>query len=111
MELPLIEHLMLNAPAHGAALHAMLSCAVPALYPRQNPNSGRASQAPNRHHDLGEDLELDAWHTTVKPLDAPPINPPARPVLDSSRAARRDEQRRWGGSTPNHPAALRQGMP
>ena len=102
---------MLIAPALGAALHAMLCSAVPALYPRRHPNSGRASQAPNRHHDLGEDLELDAWHTTVKPLDAPPINPPARPVLDSSRAARRDEQRRWGGSTPNHPAALRQGMP
>ena len=105
------QRLMLIAPALGAALHAMLCSAVPALYPRRHPNSGRASQAPNRHHDLGEDLELDAWHTTVKPLDAPPINPPARPVLDSSRAARRDEQRRWGGSTPNHPAALRQGMP
>ena len=49
---------------------------------------------------MGEDLELDAWPTTVKPLDAPPINPPARPALDSSRAARRDEQQRWGGSTP-----------
>ncbi len=77
-------------------------------------DSGRATIAPDRHHYLGEDLELDAWPATVKPLDALPNNPPARPVtpvLDSSRAARRDEQRRWGGSTPNHPAALRQGMP
>ena len=97
------QRLMLNAPALGAALHAMLCCAVPALYPRQHPNSGRATKAPDRHHNLGEDLELDAWPTTVKPLDAPPINPPARPVLDSSRAARRDEQRRWGGSTPTTP--------
>jgi hypothetical protein len=103
---------MLNAPAHGAAAsrHAE-SLLLPALHSRRNPNSGRATIAPDRHHYLGEDLEPDAWPTTVKPLDAPPNNPPARPVLDSSRAARHDEQRRWGGSTPDNPAALRQGIP
>ncbi len=31
------------------------------------------------------------------------LTPPAQPVLDSSPAARRDEQRRWRGSTPTIP--------
>ena len=93
------QHLMLNATAHGAALHAMLSCDVPALYPRQIPivvvlrkhltgttTWARTSSSTRGHHRQAP--------------RCPPFNPPARPAHDSSRAARRDEQQRWGGSTP-----------
>jgi hypothetical protein len=140
------QHLMLSTPAHGAAASRYAeSLPLPALYPRQNPKSGRATIAPDRHHYLGANLELDAWPAAVKPLDAPskhpslrqlPANPSARklfagpaspsrpgsarisstsrrhdpaPRLEPGRQTRRAAK--VGRVHPNHPAALRQGMP
>ena len=83
------QRLMLNAPAHGAALHAMLSRDVPALS-AANPNSGRATKAPDRHHYLATRY-MDA--TTTSPRGARPTTsqrvsghpPPALAVCTSQR--------------------------
>ena len=99
------QHLMLSTPAprRCASRHAE-SLLLPALYPRRNPNSGRATKAPDRYHYLGARTSSSTrGPPPSSPLDATSNHPPARPVLDSSRAARRDEQRRWGGSTPTTP--------
>ena len=101
---------MLIATAHGAALHAMLSCDVPALYPRQIPIVVVLRKHLTGTTTWGEDLELDAWPPPSSP--SMPADQPAgtsRSRLEPGRQTRRAAK--VGRVHPNHPAALRQGMP
>jgi hypothetical protein len=108
-------------------------------HPTLDPNAARAAplcqlwtcqtRAPKSHahgvrHGVGRDcrgcLRAYAYTTSTVPVTwgRPVTTPPARASTSRSapsqapqeRAPNATSQRRWGGSTPNHPAALRSGM-
>jgi hypothetical protein len=72
------QHLMLSTPAprRCASRHAE-SLLPPALYPRRNPNSGRATKAPDRYHYLGA--------RTSSSTRGPPPSSPSTPRQTTRR--------------------------